>query len=48
MPASNTYGNDVYPQIQGILTSMQAQPHLIAPHARYELNLDLRIYEMTT
>jgi len=34
----------VYAQVQGILTSMQAQLHLIDPYARYELNLDLRIY----
>jgi len=30
-----------------ILTSMQAQPHLIAPYARHELNLDLRIYTIS-
>jgi len=36
----------VYAQVQGILTSMQAQPHLIDPYARHELNLDLRIYEL--
>jgi len=33
----------VYPQIQGIFTSMQAQPHHIDPYARHELNLDRRI-----
>jgi len=34
------------PSGQGILASMQAQPHLIDPYARHELNLDLRMYHV--
>jgi len=47
MPCDRHSGR-VYPQVQSILTSMQAQPHLIDPYARHELNLDLRIYQAGT
>jgi len=46
VPSTASVGpyRNVYAQVQGILTSMQAQLHLIDPYARHELNLDLRIY----
>jgi len=34
----------VYPQVHGILTSMQAQPHLSDTYVRRKLNLDPSIY----
>jgi len=34
---------DVYPQLHGILTNIQAQPYLIDAYVRHELSLDLRI-----
>jgi len=34
-----------YPQVHGILASIQAQPYLIDMYVRHELNLDLSIYD---
>jgi len=36
--------SEVYPQVKGILTSMQTQPYLIDSYVRHKLNLGLRIY----